>query len=136
MGQEHNINEHQKMRAGDLADFTKFYPSDALFNQIENDSYSGQSPESIVESIRRERISSSKKPTSSGSSLYRDISNNGVLKPVAVSRTGTSQGFHIDEIEEETGIRPSMGIIEDGHHRIYSAADIDPDMEVPIRWVH
>ena len=135
MGQEHNINEHQKLRAGDLSDFTKFYPSDAMYNQVEYDHYSGQSPENIVESIRKERLSNSKKPTSSGNSLYSDIYNNGVLKPVSVSSTGTSQGFHIDEIEEETGIRPSMGIIEDGHHRIYSAADIDPDMEVPIRWV-
>jgi len=54
--------------------------------------------------------------------LYESIREFGVTEPVTVE-------MRTDYKTKEPGIW-----LADGHHRVFSAADIDPHMPVPIKW--
>jgi len=133
-------------RAGDLADHTKFYPMDAsalesVINEREvygdsgsgtypNDIYSSRipnrssfsSPEHVSE-WAREEVKNKKMMESMEDGphreppLYEDIAKHGVQSPVTLVRdpSGRNELFN-------------------GHHRVYSAADMNPDMLVPVNW--
>ena len=110
MGQKHNINRDQitLMRAGDLADPSKFRPSDAG---------SDLSPKS-VEDLKKWKLSESEQ-----SGLKSDIEANGVQEPVQLGRFNRG---HSDAYD----------LLLAGHHRVYSAEAVDPDMMVPVKWRH
>ena len=62
-----------------------------------------------------------------GSSLYDSIASEGVKEPVQVTRTAADFG--------EGTIRAHLrnqDVLFDGHHRVATAANIDPNMEVPV----
>jgi hypothetical protein len=57
-----------------------------------------------------------------GKTLYEDIAENGVRHPV--------------EVDWGEGTDGAGGVnLSNGHHRVFAAADIDPSMEIPVRWV-
>ena len=56
-------------------------------------------------------------------SLYEDIKRRGVQNPINIS-------FDPAETVEDR----SIPTIKNGHHRIFAANDINPDMEVPVDW--
>jgi chorismate synthase len=56
-----------------------------------------------------------------GASLYDSIKREGVKKPVELIRNFDSISF-----------RPAGYQLGDGHHRVAAAADIDPNMLVPV----
>lgn len=127
MGAKHVINPDQLTlfeRAGDLADPTKFYPGDA--GPAMANYYSGYSYGEIRDILREDKLDDAHH-----SGLYKSIEESGVKEPVRVSRLPTN---YKDHLEEEVGFRSSRGMLEDGHHRTYSQADIDPDAWVPVRW--
>jgi len=56
-----------------------------------------------------------------GASLYDSIKREGVKKPVELIRNFDSSVFH-----------PKGYQLNEGHHRVAAAADIDPNMLVPV----
>jgi hypothetical protein len=62
--------------------------------------------------------------------LYPQIAAEGVKTPVVLNAT--------DDTQHDTGgnliWHDKAGTVRDGHHRIAAAKDIDPSMEIPVRW--
>lgn len=129
MGAKHVINPNQLTlfeRAGDLADPDHFYPYDAL-SDAEEPVYDGYTHSEI-----RNEVKNSKLHESMTEGLYDSVMRNGVKEPVSV--------VHIDDtgygstLASNTGTKASRGVLADGHHRVYSQADIDPEALVPVKW--
>ena len=57
-------------------------------------------------------------------SLYTSIEKGGVRKPVSLSLEPS--------LDDTEGSGPHRLTLFDGHHRAYTAAAINPDMEVPV----
>jgi len=60
-----------------------------------------------------------------GSSLYHSIKKYGVRSPVAIE---------FDESDPEEGRDASIALAN-GHHRVAAAYNIDPKMEIPVKYV-
>ena len=67
--------------------------------------------------LREPKLSCSKHAAVTGDENAVLPNENGVQKPINV-------------VEGESD-RP---MVTEGHHRVFSAADIDPDMEIPVWW--
>lgn len=108
------------MPAGDLADPSRVVPAEADL---------GYDPASL----REDKIEESRAPGSSvdtqepqagASSLRASVAAHGVREPVSLSLE--------PDPEDIEGSGPHSMWLFDGHHRVYTAADINPRMEVPV----
>lgn len=130
MGARHVINTNQLTlfeRAGDLADPEQFYPNDAV---VEHAAYYGDelsNPARERAGIRRNKLDES---ISSG--LYKSIREQGVQEPVQLIYK--NDAGYSDDAQRLGGIRPKRGHLMNGHHRVYSQAEIDPEAYVPVSW--
>jgi hypothetical protein len=110
MCQEHNINTHQRMKAIELT-LPKHASHGDLFEYFE-DGYPDDEDtfDDAHNAMYEDKVSQAK-----ASGLYDDIKKNGVKEPVWVSFSGE---------------KPE---VVDGHKRVFSAFDVDMDMEVPVQ---
>jgi hypothetical protein len=116
MSAEDHINEFQRIRAGDLANPDKFDYYDL-----------GKGSEArTFDDMWTNKVRSAKNSPEHGgedelgpgdTSLYESIRREGVRTPINV-------------VEGES----DLPMITEGHHRVFSAADIDPNMEIPVWW--
>jgi hypothetical protein len=106
MGQEHNVNTHQRMKAIELT-LPKHASHGDLFEY--GDTYDEEAFDDAHNEMYEDKVSQAKE-----SGLYDDIKKNGVKEPVWVSFSGE---------------KPE---VVDGHKRVFSAFDVDMDMEVPV----
>ncbi len=133
MGQRHNINPNQLTmfeRAGDLANPKEFYPGDAFGygHDEESDFDIHTNPKEVRDSVKNNKLTESHED-----GLYEDIAANGVKHPVdLVHKDDLGYG---DTMHADTGVHTSRGMLWNGHHRVYSQADIDPKAFVPVNWV-
>lgn len=71
-------------------------------------------------------LAESKVTAAGASGLYRDIAHSGVKEPVSI--------YHMSGWPEYEGATHRNGeYLRNGHHRVFAANDIDPDMEVPVQ---
>lgn len=116
--------------AGKLAD-----PSETYFADL--DEYMGETPEELQEykvgeSLEPGSAGSTHRPGNSGTdeTLYDSIRDKGVRSPVGL----------LDARDRDTAqyvdrdLYYYSQVLTDGHHRVFSAAEIDPEMLVPVRW--
>lgn len=118
-------------------EFTAFLPARVLMNMhsIEWDGISTKfiELERLIEEKRAEAKDSLGRAQKGGISLEESIRRNGVIKPIRISF-------------RRMWIRPAVGKeddwwenkevgwhIEDGHHRLIVAYDLNPDMKVPAK---
>lgn len=132
MGAKHVINPNQLTlfeRAGDLADPTKFYPGDAYgYGHDEESDYDATTdPKEVRDSVKSEKLAESHKE-----GLYNDIAAHGVKEPVDLVHKEDLGYGHM--MHHDTGVHTSRGLLWNGHHRVYSQADIDPKAWVPVKW--
>lgn len=123
MAAEDHINEFQRIRAGDLANPDKF----DYYDLGKEDNYLGEGHNyTTFENLSTNKVRSAKNSPEHGSldelkpgetSLYESIRKEGVRTPINV-------------VEGES----DKPMVTEGHHRVFSAADIDPDMEIPVWW--
>ena len=101
-----------------------FMPAGELIKKVPNDfipHYYAESGDPHTEEemwankLREAKSIAPRRGVQFGGSLHEAIEAEGVLQPVNV---------HVSD----------GGVILDGHHRIAAAADIDPTMEVPVRY--
>lgn len=120
------------MRAGDLADGTKVGHADQY-------AYQGFGSYSPNEHMARSKVGESLKPGTSddtwqrrgsGQSLRESIAEKGVKNPVEMT-VDVDNFPHGPEIPKGDEYRLQ---VFDGHHRVFAAADVNPDMEVPLNY--
>ncbi len=75
-----------------------------------------------------------------GSTIYESIHDEGVKEPVELLFTNWQgdiwvEGHHWPAENLEAARRDRRPILVEGHHRVASAMDIDPTMEVPVTYV-
>lgn len=130
MGAKHVINPNQLTlfeRAGDLADPTHFYPGDAL--RFSSPNYEGDlTPAEGRSEVKEEKLNESR-----DNGLYYNIMRNGVHEPVHVTHKDDGD-YGLMKYSGATGVDTSRGFLSNGHHRVYSQADIDPKAWVPVKW--
>lgn len=124
-----HTNDAQFLRAGDLANPEKYWPGDAP------DSQGPQGPIDVYEAAsRRMRIPG----THSGVKVpHPDYPGMYAAVPEVPGEPSLRDSIKSEGVREPITLKPSNsheGLIADGHHRIYAAADIDPDMQVPVKW--
>jgi hypothetical protein len=110
------------------------YPAGHLADPEKVDSYHAlYDPGATHESVRAKKINEAKtgpehdswvmsrKAMEEGRTLRDSIAQKGVREPVTLIHPERSR----------PGGRP---MLEEGHHRVFTAHDLDPRMEVPVRW--
>lgn len=130
MGARHVINPKQLTlfeRAGDLADPEQFYPNDAVVDHVANYGDELVSPARDRETVREDKLDRAK-----STGLYESIKEQGVQEPVQLIYK--NDGGYSDDAKRLGGIRPKRGHLMNGHHRVYSQAEINPDAYVPVNW--
>lgn len=115
-----NLNEFQFSmfeRAGDLADPSKFSSTE------EGISNPGFRAKKLAEAKNGSPVTAwvHQMPLDKRS-FYDDIAAQGVHTPVNVALKDQGKGLRKE--------------LWDGNHRVIAANDIDPSMEVPVRWVY
>lgn len=118
--------------AGDLADNSKVIHAEES-EYAETDGMS-------ADSFQRMKVAQSRRPGSENDtqdrvrgnpsvpSLYQSIEREGVQTPVSLSLEPS--------LDDPEGSGPRSMTLFDGHHRTFSAAQIDPSMEVPVTFEH
>lgn len=113
------------MRAGDLTDPHKVVHADSSSDAVKDRD---------VESLQFVKLGESKAPGThedtwdrgrAGPSLHESIAAEGVKEPVTMT---------YDREDWRTQSGPRRLMLNDGHHRAFAAADINPDMEIPVTY--
>lgn len=153
MGARHVINPDQLTlfeRAEDLVDPDKFNHADlATYGNVESDGFVLDALYPDYSTMKREKVAESKRwDADPGTvaeedyenegeegweplrreghpSLYESIQKHGVKDPIRLKPRGQAY--------ENVG-RDDLPTLMDGHHRAFTANDIDPKSWVPVRW--
>ena len=122
MGAEHVINPHQLTmfeRASDLADpESMFYVDWGGIGGSDKESFEKFKTRKIDESKDGSEQNSSWGKADREKSLYESIEKEGVKTPVVIS----------------AGSLPDR-VLADGHHRVFTQNEINPNAWIPVRWV-
>jgi hypothetical protein len=121
MGAKHVINPDQLTmfeRAGDLANPDLTHHQDMRTHEY-------------FEGFRDRKLDESRQDYADDGterSLYKSVQEEGIREPVALVHSDDMYGSPLYK-----GMPPKVLI--DGHHRVFSQADIDPKKFVPVEWV-
>lgn len=94
--------------------------------------YDADQADERIDRLKRLKIAESRVERWGQPPLRSDIEESGrVKKPVALSAR-----FMREPTKDENGswVVRNMFIVDDGHHRVFTAADIDPTMEIPVSY--
>ncbi len=119
MGAKHVINPNQLTmfeRAGDLADSAVTMHGDWDIYYEDFDEFKGRKLRESLQVSRGGSIG-----THQPQSLHQSIKEQGVYEPVHVEQAQRSD--HRLELQN-------------GHHRAFAQADIDPEAFIPVKWNH
>jgi hypothetical protein len=120
MGAEHVINPNQLTlfeRAGDLADPAKT-------GHIDFEEYPDEGDSMTFDEFRSNKLWESKY---GDDSLYEDIKKHGVKQPVTLVHSDDLYGSKRPKGDPDK-------VLMEGHHRVFSQADINPDTYIPVEW--
>ena len=105
-----------------LGDYTKkayfVNPKDRLFHRSQGDGEPRETPDQGWDRKLDESLSSG---------LFDDIELNGVQRPILLSDSGEIPNTFTGSVTMQ-----SPGAVLNGHHRLAAAAEINPNMEVPV----
>lgn len=116
--------------AGAFEEAAREIPDQVKFGDIMP--YDADQADEQIDRLKRLKIAESRTERWGHPPLRPDIEESGrVKKPVAL----TSRFMREKDKDGSWGAFRNMFIVEDGHHRVFTAADIDPTMEIPVKYV-
>lgn len=116
--------------------FETFLPARVLMN-MHSTEWDGVSTkfielERLMERKRAEAKDSFECAQKGGISLEESIRKNGILKPIRIAFSKMWIRPDVDKEDDWWVFKKGCWHIEDGHHRLIVAYDIDPDIKVPV----
>lgn len=117
--------------------FETFLPASVLMN-MHSTEWDGVSTkfielERLIERKRAEAKDSLGRAQKGGISLEESIRKNGILKPIRIAFSKMWIRPDVDKQDDWWEFKKGCWHIEDGHHRLIVAYDINPNMKVPVR---
>ena len=117
MSSSDHVSPHQLamfMPAGKLRD-----PEQFIHGDVDHNLHGDHNTDTVFVDKLRESKGLTTRYTSNNTNIYDSIKEKGVQEPVVLDPDAASRG---------------KGYLVNGHHRVAAANDIDPNMEVPVRY--